>query len=64
VEQIGYKGQSLAVDMAYSLCQSCGMEFVATEQILANDRAVIIAKRRADHLLTPEEIHQARAVLA
>lgn len=63
VETIHYKGQPLAVDMAYSLCQSCGVEFVATDQIRANDRAVIAAKRRADHLLTPEEIRQARAVL-
>lgn len=46
--------------MAFSLCQNCGREFVSTDQIRSNDRAVLAAKRHADGLMSPEDIRRAR----
>ena len=59
IESIRYKSNVLKVLMEFTVCQSCGYEFVATEQIKSNDQAVIGAKRRADGLLTPAEIRAA-----
>lgn len=63
IESIRYKSKVLQVLMAFTVCQGCGYEFVATEQIKNNDQAVIGAKRRADGLLTPAEIRSARETL-
>lgn len=63
VERIQYKIERLLVPMSFTVCEGCGYEFVATEQILANDRAVLAAKRNHDGLLTPAEIRAAREAL-
>ena len=63
IESIRYKSNVLQVLMEFTVCQSCGYEFVATEQIKSNDQAVTGAKRRADGLLTPAEIRAAREAL-
>lgn len=64
VETIRYKSQPLTVEMAYSVCQGCGREFVGTEQIRENDKAVLAAKRVADGLLAPSEVRHGREWLS
>lgn len=63
LESVRYKGSVLAVPMAWSECRGCEREFVAAEQIRANDTAVVAAKRESDGLLTPSAVRQARKVL-
>ena len=63
VQQIRYKSGELDVELAYSVCEGCGREFVATEQIRRNDEVILAAKRRADGLLSPEDIRHAREAL-
>jgi len=55
-EVIRYKGKQLFIPLAYTVCDNCGYEFVPAEQIKQNDKAVIAAQRKADGLLTPEQI--------
>lgn len=62
-ETVAYKGEILSVPMAYTLCKSCGHEFVGAEQIKANDKVVLAAKRNVDGLLTPVQIRQLRKKL-
>lgn len=62
-ESIHYKEQILKVDMDYSLCHSCGREFISKAQIAKNDVRVRDAKKLFDGLLTSTEIYQARRSL-
>lgn len=62
-QQIRYKSCQLEVELAYSVCEGCGREFVATGQIRKNDQAILAAKRHAGGLLSPEEVHQMREAL-
>ena len=57
---ITYRGSELKVKFDYSICNTCGREFVATSQIKTNDLRVIDLKRIADNLLTPKEVSDAR----
>ena len=59
-EEINYKGDVLRVLMEYSLCDSCGREFISKEQILNNDRAIRDAKKVHDGLFSSKEIADAR----
>lgn len=63
VQEIRYKSYRLEVELAYSVCEACGREFVTTEQIRKNDHAILAAKRHADGLMSPKEIRRAREVL-
>jgi HTH-type transcriptional regulator/antitoxin MqsA len=62
-EGLRYKGQDIDVPVAFSVCDVCGDEFLATDQIRLNDRAVVAAKRKADGLLSPDEVKEARHAL-
>jgi len=55
-EEISYKGATLSVPMAYSTCQNCHREFIATEQIIENDKAIRDAKKAHDGLFIAAEI--------
>lgn len=62
-ESISYKGAMLSVPLAYSICQNCHREFISTEQIIANDKAIRDAKKAHDGLFTSVEIASARKKL-
>lgn len=62
-ESLHYKGQDLDVSIAFSACDACGDEFLTTDQIRLNDRAVVAAKRKAEGLLSPDEVKSARQAL-
>lgn len=62
-ENLCYKGQDIAVSVAFSLCDACGDEFLTTDQIRFNDRAVVAAKRKAEGLLSPKEVKSVRQAL-
>lgn len=62
-ESLRYKGQDIDVVVAFSVCDVCGDEFLTTEQIRVNDRAVVAAKRKTDGLLSPDEVKYARQAL-
>lgn len=47
-ETFDYKGQSLTVDVEYSVCARCGAEAILSEQIKRNDDRVRAAWRKAD----------------
>lgn len=55
-EQFDYKGQTLTVDVEYSVCSQCGAEAILPDQIKHNDCRVRDAWRKADGLLTGAEI--------
>jgi len=63
-EEITYKGTTLQVSIAYSLCNNCDREFVSKPQILQNEAALRAAKKDYDGLLSSEEIIQARRTLS
>ena len=63
-EEITYKGSTLQVSIAYSLCNNCDREFVSKPQILQNEAALRAAKKDYDGLLSSEEIIQARRTLS
>lgn len=63
MESLRYKGQDIDVSVAFSVCDACGDEFLTTDQIRGNDRAVVAAKRKAEGLLSPEEVKSARQAL-
>lgn len=63
IETINYKGNNFFVDMEYSICESCGREFVSKQQILNNDARLRDAKKSVDGLLTSIEIFEARESL-
>lgn len=62
-ENLCYKGQDIAVSVAFSMCDACGDEFLTTDQIRVNDRAVVAAKRKADGLLSPDDVRSVRQAL-
>lgn len=62
-ENFRYKGQDIGVVVSFSMCDACGDEFLTTGQIRVNDQAVISAKRKADGLLSPDEVRNARHAL-
>jgi HTH-type transcriptional regulator/antitoxin MqsA len=64
VEEITYKGSTLQVSIAYSLCNSCDREFISKPQILQNEAALRAAKKDYDGLLSSEEIIRARRTLS
>ena len=55
-EQFNYKGHFLSVDVEYSLCSKCEAEAILPEQIKRNDCRTRDAWRKADGLLTGDEI--------
>jgi HTH-type transcriptional regulator/antitoxin MqsA len=63
-EEVSYKGRTLQVSMAYSLCNSCDREFISKPQILQNEAALRAAKKDHDGLLSSEEIIRARRALS
>ncbi len=62
-ETFNYKGQALTVDVDYSVCTHCGAEAILPEQIKRNDCRVRDAWRKADGLLSGEEISALRKKL-
>ena len=63
-EEISYKGSTLQVSIAYSLCNNCDREFISKPQILQNEAALRAAKKDYDGLLSSEEIIRARRTLS
>jgi HTH-type transcriptional regulator/antitoxin MqsA len=63
-EEVSYKGRTLQVSMAYSLCNNCDREFISKPQILQNESALRAAKKDYDGLLSSEEIIRARRALS
>ena len=63
-EVIKYKGSTLKVSIAYSLCNNCDREFISKPQILQNEAALRAAKKDYDGLLSSEEIIRARRTLS
>ena len=63
-EEISYKGSTLQVSIAYSLCNNCDREFISRPQILQNEAALRAAKKDYDGLLSSEEIIRARRTLS
>ena len=63
-EEVSYKGSSLQVSIAYSLCNNCDREFISKPQILQNEAALRAAKKDYDGLLSSEEIIRARRTLS
>jgi len=63
-EEISYKGSTLQVSIAYSLCNNCDREFISKPQILQNEAALRAAKKDHDGLLSSEEIIRARRTLS
>ena len=62
-DELQYKGQALLVEMEYAVCRQCGEETILPEQIKRNDCNVRDAWRKADGLLTGEEIFALRKQL-
>jgi HTH-type transcriptional regulator/antitoxin MqsA len=62
-ERIFYKGTELSVSMEYSICNSCGREFISKQQIINNDARMRDAKKSLDGLMTSGEIYDARKKL-
>ncbi|WP_417760266.1 type II toxin-antitoxin system MqsA family antitoxin [Shewanella sp.] len=62
-ENIGYKGSTLRIKVEYSLCNTCGREFLSKEQIMKNDRILRDAKKVHDGLFSSKEIAHARIKL-
>jgi HTH-type transcriptional regulator/antitoxin MqsA len=63
-EEISYKGSTLQVSIAYSLCNNCDREFISKPQILQNEAALRAAMKEYDGLLSSEEIIRARRTLS
>ena len=63
-EEISYKGSTLQISIAYSLCNNCDREFISKPQILQNEAALRAAKKDYDGLLSSEEIIRARRTLS
>ncbi|MDD2758727.1 MAG: type II toxin-antitoxin system MqsA family antitoxin [Methylomonas sp.] len=63
MDEIQYKGQALSVKVEYAVCQHCGDEMILPEQIKRNDCRTRDAWRKADGLLTGEEIVSLRTQL-
>ncbi len=63
-DRFEYRGQQLAVDgLQCWLCDHCGAEIIRPDQIRHGDRVFADARRRADGLLTGDEIVQIRKAL-
>ncbi|MEX0606017.1 MAG: type II toxin-antitoxin system MqsA family antitoxin [Marinobacter sp.] len=62
-ESLRYKGRKIDFSVAFSVCDVCDDEFLTTDQIRVNDRAVVAAKRNAEGLLSPEEVKTTRQAL-
>jgi HTH-type transcriptional regulator/antitoxin MqsA len=58
-----YKGQKIEFEVEYSVCNSCGKEFIDSQQIQKNDATILNAKKFADGLLSSEEIQEIRTNL-
>jgi HTH-type transcriptional regulator/antitoxin MqsA len=64
VEDALYKGNTLQVSFAFSVCNNCDREFISKPQILRNEAALRAAKKEFDGLLSAEEIVRARERLS
>ena len=58
-----YKGRKIEFEVEYSVCNSCGREFIDSQQIQKNDATILNAKKFADGLLSSEEIQEIRQKL-
>lgn len=63
MELISYKKQEMSVFSEYTRCGHCGNEFISKEQGRSNDVHFKDAKRKADGLMSPDEIKRARIKL-
>ena len=63
-EQFEYKGQTLSVDVEYSVCSQCVAESILQEQIKRNDCRTRDAWRKVDGLLSGAEIAALRKQLS
>lgn len=63
-DEFAHRGRTIRVDGLESyVCDSCGADPIFEDQIRRNDRRVADARRRADGLLTGEEIKAIRKEL-
>ena len=62
-EQFEYKGQTLNVDVEYSVCSQCGAESILQDQIKRNDCRTRDAWRKVDGFLSGAEIAALRKQL-
>ena len=58
-----YKGRKIEFKIEYSVCNSCGREFIDSQQIQKNDATILNAKKFVDGLLSSEEIQEIRQKL-
>lgn len=63
-EDVSYKGNTLQVSIAFSVCNNCDRELISKPQILQNEAALRAAKKEFDGLLSSEEIVRARKKLS
>lgn len=64
VEDFLYKGNTLQVSIAFSVCNNCDREFIPKPKILKNEAALRAVKKEFDGLLSSEEIVRARKELS
>jgi HTH-type transcriptional regulator / antitoxin MqsA len=60
---VEYKGTQTELDLAYSVCDACGSEQAASDQLRANKRAMMRFKKTVDGLLIGAEVRAIREVL-
>jgi len=60
---VEYKDVQAEIDLACSVCDVCGSEQAAGNQLRANKRAMIKFKKTVDGLLTGEEVRAIREML-
>jgi len=60
---VGYKGVESELDLMYSVCDVCGSEQAAGNQLRTNKRAMIKFKKTVDGLLTGEQVRAVREKL-
>lgn len=63
-EEFSYKGGTVDVSLEFSVCNSCGREFVAKEQILRNEKLIRDKKKKFDGLLSSKNISETREKLS
>lgn len=62
-DMILYKGTQLESLVQYSLCNSCGREYLSKEDILASEQYAREAKSKSDNLLLPAQVKELRSRL-
>lgn len=63
VNAVTYKGHSLAVPLRYFYCANCESEFSSVETTSYNNRQMVLAEKKADGMLTGDEIYKIRGKL-